>query len=125
MRWSCTFSSFSVNLSQFSLLITCATPITSPEESLIGMHSNAFVLYPVCKSISRLKRSSCKIIRISENSRQKFEGKLYIDVYLICVGYINLFSAFSNMTGDSRAPCNANLFMLHYFFQCTSRTNIK
>lgn len=54
-----TFSSFSVNRSQFSLLITCATPITSPEESLIGMQSKAFVRYPVCKSISRLKRSSC------------------------------------------------------------------
>lgn len=37
------FSSFSVNRSQFNLLITCATPITSPDESLIGMQSNAFV----------------------------------------------------------------------------------
>jgi hypothetical protein len=55
-----TFSSFPVKqCSPPNLFITCATPTTSPEASFIGMHSRALVLYPVCTSTSRLKRSSC------------------------------------------------------------------
>lgn len=56
-----TFSSTAVKLccSLPSLFITCATPMTSPAASLIGMHRRALVLYPVCISTSRLKRSSC------------------------------------------------------------------
>lgn len=38
-----TFSSFSVNRSPFNLLMTWATPTTSPEASLIGIHNSAFV----------------------------------------------------------------------------------
>lgn len=60
IKFKLTFSSIEVKLccSLPSLFITCATPMTSPAESLIGMHRRALVLYPVCISTSRLKRSS-------------------------------------------------------------------
>lgn len=63
-----TFSSSVVkHWSPPSLFITCATPITSPAASLIGMHRRALVLYPVCISTSSLKRSSCN----QENVEQR------------------------------------------------------
>ena len=52
---------------------TCATPITSPDESLMGKHNIDRVLYPVMASISWLNRESCRI----RKKKQKISERKY------------------------------------------------